>query len=297
MNYEYILIFWFFTVCLTSMSLISLTLCRRKPNTTQKTANNVIAQLQGQSMPLNKVDTNIPYYWMTPEQKEQSLLLCRNCFYSKGCKKSERWLAWKIPERTINFYGSKFHFNEGCNIRRAAYLKDAVSELKRKTISVKTVPFQTDFIERTRTGSEKVYRGMRGGRKYYEYQDTYDVKYRDCLIPELWLKAHENDHKDYEPEITISFDNTELIHMNGNYKAGMIKDAIQSERKKHTEHYTKIGRKKLFLGTDLTSDQVTHRLGLDVVKQAEAVVSNLKPRRTYKKRATVTSKAIVAITQ
>lgn len=30
MNYEYILIFWFFTVCLTSLSLITLTLKKRK---------------------------------------------------------------------------------------------------------------------------------------------------------------------------------------------------------------------------------------------------------------------------
>lgn len=295
MQYEYILIFWFFTVCLTSLSLITLTLSRHASKATQTSANALKSTLQGQIEPLKQVDTAIPYYWMTAEQKTESLLVCTGCIYSKGCKKdSERWTAWKLPKKTINLSGSEFHFNEGCNIRRAAYLKDAIHELKRKTISVKTVPFQANFIERVRTGSERVQRGNRGGRRYFEYQDTYETVYHDCIVPKAWLKAHENDHKDYEPEITVSFDNNELIHANGNYKTGMIKDAIQAERKKHTESYVKYGSKKLFLGTDLTEDQINRKIGIDTPKQAEAVISNLKPKRQYKKRTTVTNKGILA---
>jgi hypothetical protein len=78
------------------------------------------------------------------------------------------------------------------------------------------------LIEQIRTGSEKVQHGMRGGRKYYEYETTYETQYNDCLCGKEWLKAHINDVIP-EPTIDLVVNGNEM-HFNGNFKTGCVHD-------------------------------------------------------------------------
>ncbi len=179
----------------------------------------------------NPIDT--PYYWMTPEQKEQHLMLCQNCNSSsrlhswRTCHKGEeRWTAWKLPAKTIKAFNSTLNLAEGCNIARSNLLKDIVREHKRKTISVKPCQLPIDaFIETVRVGSHKQSYGMRGGRRHYEYTDDYKTVFHDCLCGKDWLKEHEHDKY---PEATIELSvGNKTVSINGNYKRGMIKQAMK----------------------------------------------------------------------
>jgi len=46
-------------------------------------------------------------------------------------------------------------------------------------------------------------------------------------IKGCWLDEHCNDHLDYEPTMTIAYNGREIASVNGNYKRGMVKEAVQ----------------------------------------------------------------------
>lgn len=84
------------------------------------------------------------------------------------------------------------------------------------------------FIEQVRTGSEKVQHGMRGRRRYYQYDDTYKTIFHDCLCGKEWLEAH---YKDVIPEPTIEITvGDKSISLNGDFKTGMIKSFVKANR-------------------------------------------------------------------
>lgn len=86
------------------------------------------------------------------------------------------------------------------------------------------------FIEQVRTGSERTQHGMRGGRRYYENDDTYKTVYHDCLVSKEWLQEHEHDLDDFHPTIDISV-NGQTLNVNGNYEINLIKSFML----KHTQ--------------------------------------------------------------
>jgi hypothetical protein len=93
---------------------------------------------------------------------------------------------------------------------------------------------QQVLIERVKTGSHSIENGTHTVRifgkrvtrpKYYRIDD-YETVYHDSLVSGDWLKQHIND--DYpEPTIDVQVDDKQ-IHLNGNYKAGMIKQFIKT---------------------------------------------------------------------
>jgi hypothetical protein len=97
---------------------------------------------------------------------------------------------------------------------------------------IKQIPM---FIEQVRTGSEKTQHGA-GGRRYYEYDDTYKTEYRDCLVSKEWLKEHEHDLDDYEPAMTITAGDN-AFNFTGDYKKGAVRDCMTPYTKR-----IKIGR-------------------------------------------------------
>ncbi len=171
----------------------------------------------------NPIDT--PYYWMTPEQKEQHLVLCVGCRVKCQHHKSDRWASWKLPARTIKAFNSTLNLVEGCNIQRALFLKSMARELNQKaTVTHSQPPLPMNaFISQERIGSHKQQYGMRGGRRHYEYTDDYETVYHDCLAPKSWLKKHEHDLADFEPTIELSVSGGVKANINGNYNKGVIK--------------------------------------------------------------------------
>lgn len=184
---------------------------------------------------LDKQD--IPYYWKSPEDKEQYLIICHNhwnCPYSRQCKKVERWTGWKLPAITINVFNCNLNLAEGCNIKRALFLKSLFRELKHKPTIYNPPQFKHEFIQQVRIGSHNEYVRWNHDTQEFEYSskykkgfhhrvvEDYTTKYHDCLPGKEWLKTHEND--DYpEPEIEITVDG-KIVSFNGNYQPKLIKD-------------------------------------------------------------------------
>lgn len=178
----------------------------------------------------NAPSPDMPYYWMTPEQKEQHLILCRNCH--NNCKHDkERWTAWKLPAQTINAFGSTLALNAGCNIHRANLLKDIVREHKKKTVSIKTVSLPS-FVKQVRTGShwEKERWTDYAGKKHEFNRIVEDSKtvFDDCLPGKDWLKKHCQDEYP-EPTMEVSA-NGKTLSLNGDYKKGMIKEFVKANK-------------------------------------------------------------------
>ena len=197
---------------------------------------------------LQEQPKDMPYPQMTTEQKEEHLILCQNCNDKCPLRKDGRWLAWKLPARTIKAWDSTINLAEGCNVQRASLLKDIAKGLNRKPrASIYSSPLP-GFIEKCSVGSHidhiKGQRGYRGGRGYSVIVSDYETIYHDCLPGKKWLKAHEHDHDDYQPEIQISYDGIPINH-NGN-----LKEAIKAIRKEHPETYVKYGKTKVFVNSE-----------------------------------------------
>lgn len=173
--------------------------------------------------------TDTPYHWMTPEQKEQHLMLCQRCFNGL-CpqRKNGRWLAWRLPARTVQIGESKLSLNEGCNIQRAKLLKDIWREL-RTSRQPHLVFAQLPMIETVRVGSHRKEFGMRGGRRYFQSVDDYKTVFHNCLPGKTWLREH---HRDEYPEPTMEISvGKKTLSLNGNFKRGIIKDFMKGETK------------------------------------------------------------------
>jgi len=173
-----------------------------------------------------------PYSWKSSQELHDHMMLCQDywhCPYSGKCKKTERWTGWKLPARTVKAFGSMLNFNSGCNIARALLLRDIASVHKhnKPTATIKQLPLT--FVETVRTGSHREQFGMRGNRKYYDAVNDYKTVFKDCLPGKAWLEAH---YKDEIPEPTMELIiNGKEFSINGNYKTGMIRDLVKSDRK------------------------------------------------------------------
>jgi hypothetical protein len=163
---------------------------------------------------LNPIDN--PYYWKSDEQREQSFILCRNdyhCPYRARCKKSERWLGWKIPARTVKAFNSTLNFEAMCNIKRALLLKDMAKELKHKPSQTVKAPCQSVVIPLIEDRLKLNQYGHRTSES--------ETVYHDSLVSKEWLEAHLKDEYP-EPLIEIIVNNGKSISVNGNYKPKMI---------------------------------------------------------------------------
>ncbi len=184
---------------------------------------------------LNPTDT--PYYWMTPEQKEKNVVLCVGCRLKCSEHKTERWASWKLPAKTIKAFGSTLNLTEGCNIKRASFLKSMAREIKRKPSTSQPPLFKREFIYQERIGSHREFvpridyqtgEPDKEGRGYHQTIEDYVTKYRDCLPGKAWLKKHANDVLP-EPTIELTIDGKSLS-VNGNYKKGVIKEFVKANR-------------------------------------------------------------------
>jgi hypothetical protein len=83
-----------------------------------------------------------------------------------------------------------------------------------------------EFIREVRTGShtEFIPRDNKG-HGYHRTVEEHKTEYADCIPGKEWLKAHEHDVIP-EPTIEITVDGGKSLHVNGNYKQGMIKDFL-----------------------------------------------------------------------
>ena len=52
-----------------------------------------------------------------------------------------------------------------------------------------------------------------------------------------WLWLHRHDNADFEPTMTVSYGGHPVLHVNGNYKPGMVKDAIERFTVKSGRHH------------------------------------------------------------
>lgn len=178
----------------------------------------------GKIMPArNPID--IPYYWKTPEDKEDHITLCVNCRLK--CKdKSERWAAWKLPTKSIKAFDSMLNLNEGCNIYRAKFLKQIARDMKRKVTTSSTQAPLPAFIETVRIGSHSVFHETTPKHGYHQTVEETTTHYHDCLPGKAWLEEH---CKDVLPEAAIELrvDGEIKASINGNYKRGMIKELVK----------------------------------------------------------------------
>ena len=182
--------------------------------------------------------------WQFLKYGDDALMLCQNCNLSsqlhswRTCKKSEsRWTAWRLPAKTITAFGYTINLQAGCNICRANFLRDVV---KAQTAKVKPSqpPKQPPlFIEQVTVGSHREW--IETTPKHGYHTTVVDTKtvYHDCLAPKSWLKEHEHDNYP-EPTMELIVDGKATANINGDYKRGMIKDALKPYTTK-----AKIGRK------------------------------------------------------
>ncbi len=82
------------------------------------------------------------------------------------------------------------------------------------------------FIETIRTGSHNEFHETTPKHGYNVTVSDFTTHYHDCLPGKKWLKAHINDHKEFEPTIELMVSGKTLT-INGNYKTGMIKQAMK----------------------------------------------------------------------
>jgi len=105
------------------------------------------------------------------------------------------------------------------------------SESKPRQPRIVTAPLPS-FIEAVRIGSheEWIPRSREDTKHgYHRIVNEYKTVYHDCLVPKAWLEKHAQDHRDYIPTIEIQVDG-ETLSVNGNYKAGMIKEFVSKHK-------------------------------------------------------------------
>jgi hypothetical protein len=183
------------------------------------------------ALPQGKIiDKLLPYYWM---YDKSNLIVCRHqyhCPYQSKCHKTGRQVSWQIPARTIKAFNSEIKFNSGCGLRRAFMLKEMANEFKNKPRQIPLRFSDKIFVQTIRIGSHKETTIRTGGynnRKHTQSQIVEDFKtvYHDSLVSKEWLEAHIQDEYP-EPTIDITVDDGKEIHVNGNYKRGMIGEFI-----------------------------------------------------------------------
>lgn len=142
------------------------------------------------------IDTSIPYYWTNAEQREDHFILCQsqNCTCKSKCNKSERWIGWKLPDRTLKVFGSTLNLKAQCNIQRAMLLRDLADAQKVRVKHIISAP----------------------------------CKNNQANLFQKWIDKHDfTEANEYEPTIDISV-GEKTISINGNYKPGMIKTFVRS---------------------------------------------------------------------
>ena len=92
-------------------------------------------------------------------------------------------------------------------------------------------------VDEVRTGSTKHETGMRGGRRRYEWRADYKIVFHDCLPGKAWLEAHYQDNLS-ETSIELLVDGKSIASINGDFKRGMIKNALKPYTTK-----ARVGRK------------------------------------------------------
>jgi len=189
---------------------------------------------------------SLAYGWLLYETRFLTIRLLvgpirvRPVFELMHCvsKNHTAYPTYKLPARTIHFHGSTLKLNEGCNWCRAHLLKTMNRELNRKHSTHITTTALPGFIEQVRIGSRHVYsrwnhetnemeyanRPKKG--YYHQVVNDYTTKYHDCIPGKKWLKENA-DMKYIEPEIEIIIDGKPKAKFNGNYKRGMIKQAMK----------------------------------------------------------------------
>ncbi len=109
--------------------------------------------------------------------------------------------------------------------KRIKDLKDAYAgKVKAEQIKFPSQP----LVKQEATGSHYEKRNYRG-RMVNEIVKTYKTVYQPCIPGAKWLEKHINDAYP-EPTMDISTGGQSL-HLNGNYKPGMIKDFVKHSLK------------------------------------------------------------------
>lgn len=119
----------------------------------------------------------------------------------------------------------------------SAKLHDVIAEAqkiangKARKVSFKPYPLSS-FIETVMIGSHQEPDSWiaNDGKEYHSTRTItdYTTNFRDCLCGKEWLEAHYKDEYP-EPTIELSVDG-KILSLNGNYKAGKIKEFIKANR-------------------------------------------------------------------
>ena len=158
--------------------------------------------------------------WQFAKYGEDCIMTLEGCHIMscRLCRQGERFFAWKIPARTVKILYpitrpkggtrkvvSTINFKAGCNLYRAKLLKDIVKAQKSKAVpSYKQLP-ETNYYKNTR-------------------KQTYTSLYG-------------------EPSIELLVDGKSIANINGDYKRGMIKKALNPYTTK-----IKVGRQSVTCG-------------------------------------------------
>jgi hypothetical protein len=148
-------------------------------------------------------------------------------YVKKFCQGAESYQSMNIGGHTVTVNA------HNVELYRVINEAQKIADGKARNDRVKTAQLPM-FITQERTGSQKVQHGTRGGRRYFQYDNTYETVYHDCLCGKEWLSQHEHDEYS-EPTIDLMADGKEL-HINGNYKAGIIKDFVKSNRESYRQY-------------------------------------------------------------
>jgi RNase P subunit RPR2 len=153
--------------------------------------------------------------------------------YCPICKKQ-----FEIPIRTERHtIGNSTITVTGCptcilNYRDELF-KIQTAKHKAKTI-VSIQKFQKSFIETVKTGSHRDHKEWKGygGKKHTSNDIVTDYKtvFNDCLPGKEWLEAHYQDVIP-EPTIELIIGDKEPVTFNDNYKPGVIKEFIKTNKK------------------------------------------------------------------
>ncbi len=84
------------------------------------------------------------------------------------------------------------------------------------------------FVEQVRVGSHREWIETTPKHGYHNTVTEYKTVFSDCLPGKEWLKAH---YKDEYPEPTIELNiDGKTLSLNGNFKKGMIKEFVKSNK-------------------------------------------------------------------
>ena len=133
--------------------------------------------------------------WMTVRLPVGALqrftpILCRNCNLSCHYRSHDHWMQWDLPARTVKVFSSTINFKAGCNLYRAKLLKDIATKQRRKAPATYKKPNNGSYF--------------------------YNGKYR-----KEWFNTV------FEPTLDLFIDGELKFSVNGDFKRGVIKRALQ----------------------------------------------------------------------